>query len=69
MTATEVVCPICGVRLVPEQSLGNPTADESTWLGRCENQHWWLQSLVFGCIPIDPGAIAVDGAATATEDE
>jgi hypothetical protein len=61
-TATDVVCPICGARLVPEPSLPTATAEASTWLGRCENQHWWLQSLVFGWLPITPGAIAADGA-------
>jgi hypothetical protein len=64
MTATEVLCPICGARLIPEEFLPNATAGASTWLGRCENQHWWLQSLVFGWISITPGAMAVDEATT-----
>ena len=64
MTATEVACPICGTRLVPEQSLHDAAADASTWLGRCQNQHWGLQSPVFGWIPIDPGVTARDQVTT-----
>ena len=62
MTAAEVVCPICGARLVSKPVPDNVTAGASTWLGRCENQHWWLQSPVFGWIPIDPGVMTVEGA-------
>ena len=58
MTAAEAVCPICGKRLVPEQPLHDAIDDGSTWLGRCENQHWGVQSRVFGWIPIDPGVTA-----------
>ena len=58
MTATEAVCPICGERLVPEQPLHDARDAGSTWLGRCENQHWGVQSWVFGWIPIDPGVTA-----------
>jgi hypothetical protein len=61
MTATGNRCPICGARLIPEPSLPNATTETSPWLGRCENQHWWFQSLVFGLIRIPPGAMAVDG--------
>jgi hypothetical protein len=58
MAATNCVCPTCGARLMPEPSLPDATAGESTWFGRCENQHWWMQSLVFGWISIDPGVTA-----------
>ena len=62
MTATEVMCPICGARLVAKPAPDDAAAGASTWLGRCENQHWWFQSPVFGWIAIDPGAMAVEGA-------
>ena len=68
MAATGVLCPICGALLVHEYSLHDAAAGESPWLGRCENQHWWLQLLMFGWIPIDPGAMTRDGP-TMTEDE
>jgi hypothetical protein len=64
VTVMDVVCPISGARLVPEPSLPTATADAGMWLGQCENQRWWTQSLVFGWIPIDPGGMAVDGATT-----
>ena len=64
MTATDTVCPSFGARLVPEDSLHDPAADASTWLGRCANQHWGLQSPVFGWIPIDPGVRAGDEVTT-----
>jgi len=67
--ATAVVCPRCGARLIPEPSLPPATADAGTWLGRCEKQHWWLQSLLFGWIPIDPGAMAKDGVMTTRQDD
>jgi hypothetical protein len=55
---------MCGARLVLEPGQADAATGASTWLGRCEKQHWWLQSLVFGWIPIDPGAMAMDEAAT-----
>jgi hypothetical protein len=64
MTATEAVCPICGEQLVPEHSLHDATDHGSTWLGRCENHHWGLQSGMFGWIPIDPGVTAGDEMTT-----
>jgi hypothetical protein len=60
MTGSGNLCPICGARLVPEPRAPNATVGECTWLRRCENQHWWLQSLVFGWIPITPDVMAVD---------
>jgi hypothetical protein len=67
MAVTGVVCPNCGAVLIPEPSLPHATADASTWFGRCENQHWWFQSQVFGWIPIDPGAPAMGEVTTVTK--
>jgi hypothetical protein len=68
MTTSDVICPRCGARLIPEQSVRDTEAGESLWIGQCENQHWWLQSAALGCIPIDPGGMAVNRATTTTED-
>ena len=62
MATTEVVCPICGARLVLEPPLPNATADGVTGIRRCENQHWWFRSPLFGWILIDPKATAMDEA-------
>ena len=64
MIAIDVVCPICGVRLVLERSLPTAAGDGITRIGQCENQHWWFQSAVFGWIPIDPGTTPVGEAIT-----
>jgi hypothetical protein len=69
MTTSDVVCPLCGARLIPEHSVRDAEAGESLWIGQCENQHWWLQSPVLGCIPIDPGGMAVNRATTTMEDD
>jgi hypothetical protein len=69
MTTSDVVCPHCGARLIPEHSVRDAEAGESLWIGQCENQHWWLHSPVLGCIPIDPGVMAVNGATTTTTRE
>jgi hypothetical protein len=65
---TSVLCPTCGAQHVHEHSLRDAGAGEHLWIGRCENQHWWLRSLVFGRIPIDPGTMAV-ARVTTMEDE
>jgi hypothetical protein len=68
-TATGIVCPTCGALLVQQHSLHNAAPGESPWIGQCQNQHWWLRSPVFGWMPIDPGAVAVDQAATPVQEE
>jgi hypothetical protein len=68
-TATRIVCPTCGALLVQQHSLHNAATGESPWIGQCHNQHWWLRSPVFGWMPIDPGAVAVDQAATPVQEE
>jgi hypothetical protein len=66
MTATDVVCPTCGAELAPELS---SRSYAGVWLGRCQNQHWWLQSAMFGWISIDPAAITEAGGTTMEAEE
>ena len=69
MTDPERLCPTCGALLVEERSVRDAASDAPVLVWRCEKQHWWLQSLVHGWIPIDPGIIAAEEATTTLEDE
>jgi hypothetical protein len=53
-----------GVRMLPVRSWVMRRAVMRHSLLISNTPHWWLQSLEFGWIPIDPGAMAVKGAMT-----
>ena len=64
MTDPEQRCPTCGARLVDELRMSEAARNAPVLVWQCEQQHWWLQSMVHGLIPIDPGARAREKATT-----
>jgi DNA-directed RNA polymerase subunit RPC12/RpoP len=67
MIEPERRCPTCGARLLVELRMSDTTSDAPVLVWQCEQQHWWLQSMVHGLVPIEPDATARE-AATTTED-
>ncbi len=41
-----------------ERGAGDDATNETVRLWQCENSHWWMQSVGFGWMPIDPGVVA-----------
>ena len=66
MNGADDVCPSCGAKLAPELS---DRSRAGVWLGRCENQHWWLHSPMFGWMPADPKVLTAVGGVTMDADE
>jgi hypothetical protein len=69
MPAPERRCPTCGARLVEELRLSETASDAPGLVWQGEQHHWWLQSMVHGLIPIDPGARAREAATTEDESD
>ena len=69
MTEPERCCPSCNARLVNEVRLSDAATATAIPVWQCEQQHWWLQSMVHGWVPIDPEAMAVEEPTTTAEDE
>ena len=68
MTDPEHRCPTCGARLVDELRMREAASDTPALVWQCEQQHWWLQSIVHGLTPIDPVAMPGTKATPTTED-
>ena len=68
MTEPDRRCPTCGARRVDEIRVNDASTGTAVPVWQCAQQHWWLQSMVHGLIPIDPGAMPGDEATTIVED-
>jgi hypothetical protein len=56
-------CPTCGALLVNERRVSDATGTAiPVW--QCEKPCRWLQSMVHGWVPIDPGAIVEEEPTT-----
>jgi len=69
MTAPERRGPTCGALLVGERRVSNAATGTTILVWQCEQQHVWLQSMVHGWMPIDPGAIVEEEPTPAVRDE
>jgi hypothetical protein len=68
MTDPERRCPTCGAPLVDELRMRDPASDVPVLLWQCEQQHWWLQSIVHGLTPIDPATMPGKQAMTTVDE-
>jgi hypothetical protein len=68
MTEAERRNPTCGALLVDERRMSDAATGRATPVWQCEKQHGWLQSMMHGWVPIDPGA-KVEEEPTTLEDE
>jgi hypothetical protein len=46
----------------------DPASDVPVLLWQCEQQHWWLQSIVHGLTPIDPATMPGKQAMTTVDE-
>ena len=69
MTEADRRCPTCDALLVDERRARDVASDAAIPVWQCEQQHWWMESMVLGWMPIDPGAMAAEVTMTTVEDE
>jgi hypothetical protein len=64
MNEPEGRCQTCGALLVDARRVNYAATGTAIPGWQCEQQHRWLQSMVHGWVPIDPGAIVEEEATT-----